>query len=157
VSLASSSQWFVALAAVAAGTLDILFAMVYWFVKAGTPPTRILQSVAAGLLGRGSFAGGLQTAAMGLALHFAIVAVMALVYYAIASKWRALNTRPLLFGALYGVVLYAAMQFVVVPLSAASPPPKDGMWVALGIVAHVVLVGIPISFGARHALRARVA
>ena len=36
----------------AAGVIDISYACTFWAIKAGTPPTRILQSVAAGLLGR---------------------------------------------------------------------------------------------------------
>ena len=155
--LASSPIRCIALAAAAAGSLDILFAIVYWFIKAGTPPRRILQSVAAGLLGRDSFVGGWPTAFLGLALHFAIVAVMALAYYGIASQWRVLGDKPLACGALYGLILYAVMNYVVVPLSAAMPGSKEALWIVSGIAAHVVLVGIPIAFGTHYALRASAA
>ena len=48
-----------------AGALDITYACVFWAVKADLPPTRIFQSVAAGLLGEASFEGGAATAAAG--------------------------------------------------------------------------------------------
>lgn len=73
MSTAGSPLWFVSMAALAAGTLDILFAMAFSHLRAGVTPTRTLHSVAAGLLGRDSFGGGAATAALGLALHFAIV------------------------------------------------------------------------------------
>ena len=157
MSIAGSPLWFVSIAAIAAGALDILFAITYWRLKAGVPAMRTLQSVAAGQLGRASFAGGAATAALGLALHFAIVAAMAFVYYAVASQWRALGARPLVWGAVYGVILYGVMNFVVLPLSAAPAPPKDTLWVTLSIAAHVALVGIPIAFGTYLAQRAPIA
>lgn len=153
---ARSPLWFVSMAAALAGALDILFAITYWYLKAGVPAMRILQSVAAGLLGRESFAGGAATATLGLGLHFAIAAAMAFVYYATASHWRALGTRPLVWGSVYGLILYGVLNFVVVPLSAAPTSPKDMLWVALSIAAHVVLVGIPIAFGTHFALRAPI-
>jgi len=44
--------------------------------EARVPAQRILQSVAAGLLGDASFEGGAATAALGLALHFLIATSM---------------------------------------------------------------------------------
>ena len=49
------------------------------------------------------------------------------------------------------------MSFVVVPFSAAPTSPKDVLWVALSILVHVALVGIPIAFGTHFALRAPTA
>jgi hypothetical protein len=41
-----------------AGTLDIAYACIFWSLKRDVPAERILQSVAAGLLGDASFEGG---------------------------------------------------------------------------------------------------
>ncbi len=53
------------------GTLDICSAFIHAATR-GASPTRVLQFVASGLLGRRSFEGGLTTAALGLGLHFVI-------------------------------------------------------------------------------------
>jgi hypothetical protein len=58
---------------VLAGTLDIVYACVFWALKADVPPSRILQSVAAGLLGEASFTGGAASAGLGLLLHYAVM------------------------------------------------------------------------------------
>jgi hypothetical protein len=64
----------------AAGVIDITYACAFWAIKAGVRPTRIFQSVAAGLLGRqAAVAGGASTAALGLALHFFIALTVAVV------------------------------------------------------------------------------
>lgn len=41
-----------------AGTLDITYACLFWALKGDVPAERILQGVAAGLLGEASFEGG---------------------------------------------------------------------------------------------------
>jgi hypothetical protein len=136
-----------------AGALDIAYACVFWAVKADVAALRIFQSVAAGLLGEASFEGGTATAALGLALHFFIATSMSVVYYLVAGRWPLLRERPVLCGAGYGLLLYGIMNYIVVPLSAAGPGPKDPLWVGLTIVVHMVLIGIPIALFARRAHR----
>ena len=139
-------------AAGVAGTLDILYAIIFWALKANVPPPRILQSVASGVLGPASFKGGSAVAALGLALHFLIALVMALTYYALAKYWLPLTRHPVLWGACYGLLLYGAMNYIVVPLSAALPGSKDPNWVGLSILVHMALIGVPIAFFAKRAL-----
>jgi hypothetical protein len=134
-----------------AATLDIAFAVLYWAVTSGTPASRIFQSVAAGVLGAASFDGGAATATLGLALHFLIVIIMAAAYYGAARRWSALRERPFVLGGAYGVLLYAVMRYLVVPLSRANAAPDDPLWAALGLAAHVFLVGIPIALAAGRA------
>lgn len=136
---------------VVAGTLDIVFACVFWALKAGVPPQRILQSVASGLLGRESFQGGLTTAALGLFLQFVIATSMSMAYYLVARRWPPLRRRPWACGAAYGLVLYGVMNYVVVPLSAAQTGSHDALWIGLSIAVHVLLVGIPIALCVRRA------
>lgn len=135
----------------AAAALDIVFACLYWAIDSGVPASRILQSVAAGVLGDSSFDGGAVTAALGLVLHFLIVFAMAAAYYVAARHWTRLREQPFLQGGLYGLLLYAIMRYVVVPVSRANPAPDDRLWIALAIAAHVFLVGIPIALYASRA------
>src|SRR6266852_2999486 len=86
----------------ACGVLDITQAMVAWGIQSGAKPVRILQSVAAGLIGRSAFQGGTKTAALGAALHFFIAFTVATVYYT-ASRWIPFMTQhAVLSGLLYG-------------------------------------------------------
>jgi uncharacterized membrane protein YagU involved in acid resistance len=137
-----------------AGTLDILYACLFWAAKADVPPSRIFQSVAAGLLGEASFDGGTSTAAFGLLLHFLIACTMAVAYYLAARRWPLLVRRPIVLGIAYGLLLYVVMNYIVVPLSAASPGSSDPTWMTLTVAAHAFLVGIPIAwFASRAAAR----
>jgi hypothetical protein len=76
---------------------------------------------------------------------------MSAAYYLVCRPWALLWQRPFLCGAGYGLLLYAIMNYVVVPLSAAGPGSKDPLWITLSIVVHAVLIGIPIALAARRA------
>ena len=138
------------------GCLDIFDAFVFFGLR-GAPPIRILQSIAAGVLGRASsFAGGWPTAALGLALHFFIAFVVVLVFMLAARRVRALTRAPTAFGLLYGLAVYLVMAFVVVPASAAGTGTLPSGAVLLnGVLIHMFGVGLPASLAASAAARAR--
>jgi uncharacterized membrane protein YagU involved in acid resistance len=143
---------FVLAGGLVAGTLDITYACVFWGIKAGVPAHRIFQSVAKGLLGPAAFKGGAATAVLGLFLHYFIATTMSVTYYFAAREWPPLRRHPLAAGAAYGLLLYVIMNYVVLPLSAAGSGSPDRLWVALSIVVHMFLIGIPIAFFARRAI-----
>jgi hypothetical protein len=152
------SGWsWVILAGLVAGTLDIFFATGFWAMK-GVPALRILQSVAAGVLGAGARESGLAGAALGLFLHYLIATGMAAVFVLASQRWPAILQRAVAAGLAYGLLLYAAMRFVVVPLSAVPAPQAanaDAVWVSASIVAHMLLVGLPIALISRRGFLAR--
>jgi hypothetical protein len=128
--------------------LDITAAFVLYGLR-GSTPLRILQSIAAGLLGAAAFKGGLPTAALGLLLHFFIATTAAAVYYAASRRLDVLLRRPVVSGVLYGVVVYVVMNYVVVPLSAIGRRPVLSPLAAVIVVVHMVCVGLPIALVVR--------
>lgn len=134
-----------------AGTLDILYAWIFWMLKAGVAMQRILQGVAAGFLGKASFDGGVSTALLGLATHYFIALTMAAAYYMVAGRVPLLRQRPVSIGAAYGLLLYLVMNFLVVPLSQASTGSRDPLWVGLSILVHIFLIGVPIALATQRA------
>jgi hypothetical protein len=134
-----------------AGTLDIVYAIVFYGLRNGIAAQRILQSVASGLLGAPAYRGGVPTALLGLALHFAIMFVIAVLFVAASRRLAPLRQHALAAGAAYGLAVYAVMNYVVLPLSAF---PQRGtpatLVIALGLLVHVVLVGMPIALCAKY-------
>lgn len=135
------------------GTLDILFAYAFWVSK-GVTMGGIFRSIAAGLLGEASRSGGAATAWLGAGLHYFIATMMVVAYYLVSRKYPALTRRSVALGLLYGLVLYAVMNFVVLPLSAAGMAKFDNMaWIVSSIVMHAVF-GVICAIFARRALAA---
>ena len=69
------------------GVLDITAACINARVLAGVTPPHVLQSVAGGLLGRGTYNGGFATAALGLAMHFTMALTVAAIFYALSRRF----------------------------------------------------------------------
>ena len=140
----------------AVAVLDILEPIVFYGITRGTPPIRIFQGVASGLLGREAYAGGTASALLGAAIHLFIAAVVVLVYWRASRRLPVLTTRPLLCGVLYGLAVYGVMTFIVIPLSAIGGGVRMPAVPALlnGIFAHLVCVGPPAAFAARAASHA---
>ena len=131
------------------GTLDILDAIVFFGLRSGAPPIRIFQSIAAGLLGRKAFEGGLPTALLGGLLHFFIAFVIVCVYYLASRGLGLLTRRAVRCGLLYGVIVYVVMNRVVLPLSAVGTPHPTWPVLINGLVAHTLFVGLPAALFAR--------
>lgn len=145
----SAVAWM-SLGGLSIGTLDLLFAWSFW-QSHGVAPSRILQSVAAGVLGEASFAGGITSATLGACLHYFIATMFVVVYRFAGRRHAGLRKHPVSCGLAYGVLLYVAMNFVVVPLSAAATPGFGHVpWVASSVGMHAV-------FGVMCALFARKA
>ena len=132
------------------GTLDIIYAITFSYFRSGTPPMRLLQSVAAGAFGRdAAFAGGILTAAAGLGFHFLIAFTITAVFFAAASVRPVLARHPLIVGPLYGIGVYLVMNYVVIPLSAIGARPRPPMVVLVsGLLVHMFVIGTPIALGA---------
>jgi uncharacterized membrane protein YagU involved in acid resistance len=132
-----------------AGAADIAYACIHYNVVYGTPPERILQSVAAGLIGKeAANAGGWGTAALGLAAHMVIALLMALAYNMAAQVVPLLRRMWSLTGPVYGFALMLLMNLVVVPMSAAGGPAAlpEGQFLYGAIFAHTLLVGLVIAW-----------
>lgn len=132
------------------GVLDIGFVIAYYGLTVGASPLRILQSVAAGALGRqAAVGGGVPTALLGLLLHFVISFGAAAVFYFASRPVKFLTRHALVAGVLYGAAVWLFMQLVVLPLSAVPPPtfPPAAPWPV--IIAHLTCVGPPIALAVR--------
>jgi len=130
------------------GAMDITAAfVVYGFF--GAKPLRILQGIAAGLLGKQAFDGGTATAILGLACHF-FIAFSAATVFVLASRWlRFLVQHSNVSGVLYGPMVYFFMNRVVVPLSRAGKYPFSLKMMLIGVAIHIVCVGLPIAIATR--------
>lgn len=137
-----------------AGTLDLVYICGLVYALHGLGPGWILRSIAAGWLGRdAAFAGGGGVALLGAATHYGIAIAMAAAYHQAAKRLPTLARDPLLYGPMYGVVLYLAMTFVVVPLSAAASPWQWHWTQFAHLGAHMFLVGLPCALASARALR----
>jgi hypothetical protein len=138
----------IACATLIVGTLDISDAFIFYSLR-GVAPTRILQGIASGVLGRASFGMGNRSALLGLFFHF-FIAFSATTVFLFAARKLGLGRRPILYGTLFGLSLYLVMNYIVLPLSKIGPRPTPPLVPLInGVAALVVCIGIPLAFIAR--------
>jgi hypothetical protein len=131
----------IVLTALIVGTLDITsaFVLALWL---GSTVTRLLQFIASGALGQQAFQGGMATAALGLLLHFVIAFALVTVFFAASRRVDFLWRNAAISGVGYGLVVYAVMNLIVLPLSAARPRHSlSGDLIQIGI--HMFVIGLP--------------
>ena len=145
----------IAIAAAISGTLDILLAMILtiWF---GREIPDMLRSVASGPFPAATEMAG-AGAALGLVVHFTLMAIMAAVFMWIVRQRPALLDTPYRTALAFGVVTYFAMNWLVVPLRFGSPLPPSTLSIVTQLFAHIVLVGIPFALVAIRYLKPRPA
>lgn len=132
----------------AAALLDALDALVAYKIALGLDPITIYQFVASGLIGPSAYKGGLAAALVGVAVH-CLVAFSAATVFVLASRVvPRIAARFVPFGALFGVGVFAVMNYLVIPLSRIPPAPFSAPLFLNGVLGHALLVGIPIAYAA---------
>jgi hypothetical protein len=133
----------------ASGLMDITAALLVYGAL-GLKPLRLLQGIAGGVLGPRTYGGGVATALLGLLCHFSIAFGAAAVYVGLGRRMRFLVQHPIAAGMAYGVVVYYFMNLIIVPLSRATKYPFSVEMMAIGVVIHILCIGLPIAFANAH-------
>lgn len=140
----------IVLGGIIAGTIDIGAASLI----NGAKPTRILQAIASGLLGKSAFDGNSATVELGLVLQWAMSIIIASIFVA-AAQWRPVLKRHWIrAGLAYGVVVFLVMNYVVLPLSAIGHAPRFRLVHFAEDIVAMLLFGIIVAFFARERQRA---
>ncbi len=126
-----------------AGALDLTQACILFGAD-------IPLSIAAGLLGPQAVNGGAGTYLLGVFLHFFIACSAAAVYYAASRGLPFMTEYPLVCGLCFGAWVELVMRLVVLPLSALhASGPFQLRSVIQGLLVHMIVVGLPISYSVR--------
>jgi hypothetical protein len=131
-----------------AGTLDLMQACILfgWHIP---------LVIAAGLLGPQVIdRGGVGSYMLGVLLHFFIAFSATATYYGASRRLHFLTEHPLICGLFFGMAVEEVMNLVVLPLSALhSKGPYELHELILGIVVHMVVIGLPVSYSVRRFAR----
>ncbi len=137
------------IAGVVAGFCDLTYAFLFFGIRFGISPTRILQSVAQGALGQSSFSGGVKTALLGLFFHFLIATIIAAIYYFASRVIPFMVNHAVISGLLYGLCVYLVMYGIVRRYSAVHSQilPWQSPWGVLipNVLIHMIGIGLTIA------------
>ncbi len=135
---------------VIAGALDATFAVIVDVViLRAFSLLGVLQWIASGAIGSAAFSGGLATAALGVAIHFALAAFFTTAYWIASRQIRALRTRAVPFGIVYGAAIWIVMDLIVLPHSGVPKAAFDPIVFTAFLLDHAFFVGLPIALAVR--------
>jgi hypothetical protein len=133
-------------AALLAGTLDILAAiLVYNIIMKRVTAVQILHGIASGIFGKTVLGNETNMAIIGLLLHYFIAFCFAAAYFFVFPYISFLKKNAVISGLLYGIIVWAIMNQVVVPLSQAYHGPFAWPSFFRSITILMLCVGLPIS------------
>ncbi|MBV4356460.1 hypothetical protein [Pinibacter aurantiacus] len=135
----------IAWAGLLVGSLDILAAIVNFKIATGKDPVLIFQYIASAVFGKEAYSGGSLMPILGLIFHFIIAYIFTIIFFIIYPKMKLYRYNAFLIGIAYGILIWIAMNVIVVPLSKIGKFSFKLSGVLLQASILIVMIGIPLS------------
>jgi uncharacterized membrane protein YagU involved in acid resistance len=145
ISTTAKTSWrTILLAGVAAAAVDAAYFTAKSLLE-NVGPFQVLKGIAGFWLGPAASTGGLSSAALGAATHLGLAIIMAAGFVIICRFVPKLRGSLIKMGAAYGLLLYAIMYGIVLPLRWPQVFPSFNGWTSIfDVIVHVV-VGVAIA------------
>ncbi len=140
----SSKTSTIVWATIIVGILDALAAIIVYGIFYRYYPIQVYQFVSSAILGTAAYSGGIPVALLGLFFHFLIAFVCSYLFIQLYSGISMLRENKIIIGLIYGFVIWAVMNLLIIPFSKIPPSNFDVVSV-ITIAWHMLLVGLPIS------------
>lgn len=137
------AQKTILLAGFTTGTLDILSALFYTYIKTGKNPIVVLKYVASGAFGTAALSGGTAVVIWGLVFHFMIAFIFTTFFFLIYPRLKFLSVNKWLTAIGYGLFVWCVMNLLVVPFSQV---PKSTFHLTNALINAAILIcmiGLP--------------
>lgn len=128
-----------------AGSLDIITACLYFSVRTGKDPMRVLYFVASGVFDQAALTGGALYAVYGLLLHYLIAFLFTIFFFWIYPKLGLFAFNKWLTAVLYGSFVWSVMNLLIVPLSYTPKSPFQPVQAIIAALILICMVGLPLS------------
>lgn len=128
-----------------AGLLDSIAGILVYYIYFDLDPLQVLQFIASGIYGPTAINGGAYMVLVGFFFHFVIAYACALIYFYLYRKMVVLRNYRILSGLVFGLGIWLVMNLLILPITNIPKSPFDSGLAAIGIIWHMVLVGLPIA------------
>ena len=106
----------IAITGLIAGTMDITGATLWFMIRTGNSPIRVLEFIASAAFGREqAFSGNILMSVAGLFFHYVIAYSWTCLFYLAYPKIGLLKANKFMVGIIYGVFVWTMMNLVLVP------------------------------------------
>lgn len=134
-----------------AGSLDALAAVLFFLARGNKQPAMLFRYIASAVYGKTAFTGSAGMIAMGILFHYVIALCWVGLYFALYPLIAGLGTALTVNAILYGLLVWAIMNLVVLPLSRAARRPSSPSSILINMIILMIAIGLPCAYAARHA------
>jgi hypothetical protein len=132
--------------AILVGTLDILAACIQYYLKTGNGPAPVFKFIASGVFGANAFTAGDRMIMYGLLFHYSIAISFTIFFFLISALFPVVLKAKVATGIVYGILVWAVMNLLVVPISNTPKGEFDWINAGVGMLILVMCIGLPLSF-----------
>ena len=131
-----------------AGALDATAASVQYYSITGDNPAKVFRYVATAAFGNQVHTSGtlFGWAAVGLVLHFIIAISFAFFFFKFYSYIKKLLPNWIVAGIVFGLLVWAVMNLIVVPVSFGKPYVFHLEKSATAAAILIIAIGLPVSW-----------
>jgi uncharacterized membrane protein YagU involved in acid resistance len=124
--------------------LELYLVVTLVLIRKLTDAGTLMKFVASGALGQQAFRGPAQEMVLtGTLIFFAIALFWGIGYAYVASTEPQIQTRPLVSGAVFGVVVFVTMQIVELTVRIWTWNPTN---LISSLIGHIVFFGLPVAY-----------
>ena len=128
------------------GILDILAAMLSFYLSTGKSPLIVLKFITSAVSGAEAYTGGTTSIILGLVLHF-MVAFLFTLFFFLLYKPLALHRYNLyLIGIVYGIFIWLVMTKLVLPMTSVKQQPFKWLEAGRAMLILITMIGLPLAF-----------
>jgi uncharacterized membrane protein YagU involved in acid resistance len=135
-----------------AGTLDAAAALLFFLARGNKPPGTLFRYITSAVYGPKAFSGGREMIAIGVMFHFIIAFCWVGLYFAAYPAIAGLKTGVLVDSIIYGLLVWAVMNLIVLPISKAAPRPSSVSSILINLLILIMTIGLPCAYAVRHCL-----
>lgn len=128
------------------GSLDILAAIIDYYLSTQKNPVVIFKFIASGVLGQSAFSGGTGIILLGLLLHYIIAFLFTIFFVWLFIKTNLSSKNKLLTGILYGIFIWFVMSQIVLPISSTPKLPFHYLKALKAMLILICMIGLPLAF-----------
>jgi hypothetical protein len=130
------------------GTLDILSAIVDYYIASGNGPANIFKYIASGIMDKAAFEGGTGVIVIvfGLLVHYIIAFSFTILFVILYKHVKFMSGNKILVGVLYAIFIGVIMNFIVVPLSYTPKGPFVWYKCVKAFLILICMIGLPLAF-----------
>ena len=132
-------------AALLTGTLDIAATIIKFFIGHQQGPFPVFRYIASGVFGKETASAGTLMIIWGLVFHYINAFLFTAFLFLIYPKLIAWLKSKFFTGFIYGIFIWAVMNFAVVPLSRINKFPSNAKEAIIDAMILVFMIGVPVA------------